>query len=134
MGNPSGSEGPFAVLKNLALTLLATGHTRLALIGNEIEMQKLLALRQLLLTQALMFCLGLGLLLLVALLTLLLWEQRIAVVAGFSLLFLALAAGCYAGLRRLRAEAEPVFAASLAELEEDLRQLKAATRHAQKPD
>ena len=142
MGTSSGG-GPFAALRDIAATLLESGHTRLSLLGNEIEVQKRRALRELLLAQALLFCLMLGVLLGVALLTALFWEQRLLVLGALTVLFLGLAAGLFARLQRVKVEAEPVFAGSLAELQEDLRQLRAASQataapgaagHAQKPD
>ena len=142
MGTSSGG-GPFAALRDIAATLLESGHTRLSLLGNEIEVQKRRALRELLLAQALLFCLMLGVLLGVALLTALFWEQRLLVLGALTVLFLGLAAGLFARLQRMKVEAEPVFAGSLAELQEDLRQLRAASQataapgaagHAQKPD
>ena len=142
MGTSSGG-GPFAALRDIAATLLESGHTRLSLLGNEIEVQKRRALRELLLAQALLFCLMLGVLLGVALLTALFWEQRLLVLGALTVLFLGLAAGLFARLQRMKIEAEPVFAGSLAELQEDLRQLRAVSQataapgaagHAQKPD
>ncbi len=142
MGTSSGG-GPFAALRDIAATLLESGQTRLSLLGNEIEVQKRRALRELLLAQALLFCLMLGVLLGVALLTALFWEQRLLVLGALTVLFLGLAAGLFARLQRMKVEAEPVFAGSLAELREDLRQLRAASQataapgsagHAQKPD
>lgn len=142
MGTSSGG-GPFAALRDIAATLLESGQTRLSLLGNEIEVQKRRALRELLLAQALLFCLMLGVLLGVALLTALFWEQRLLVLEALTVLFLGLAAGLFARLQRMKVEAEPVFAGSLAELQEDLRQLRAASQataapgaagHAQKPD
>jgi uncharacterized membrane protein YqjE len=128
-----GGDGLFAAVKNLAATLVATGRTRLELLGNEVEAEKLRALRLLLITQALMFCLGLGVLLVVVLIVLLLWDQRIAVVGVFTGLFLGLAIFLYAAIRRALQRPGPVFAASLAELQEDLRQLKAASGHGKTP-
>ncbi|MGA7178698.1 MAG: phage holin family protein [Thiobacillaceae bacterium] len=134
MSDQPGGEGVFASLKNLAATLVATGRTRLELLGNEIALEKQRALRLLLLTQALIFCLGLGLLLVVTLIALLMWDQRIAVVTVFAVLFLGLAGLLFAAVRRALHPPEPVFAASLAELQEDLRQLKAASGHAKETD
>lgn len=121
-------------LKNIAATLLESVQTRLTLLVNEIETQKYLALRQFWLVLALLFCLGLGLLLAVALAVLLWWEQRILVLGLFTVLFLGLAGYFYAALRRNSAASTPLFAVSLAELQEDLRQLRQATDHEQKPD
>ena len=65
-----------------------------------------------------------GVLLLVVLITLLFWEQRIAVVAVFTGVFVALAVWFYVALRRSLAAAEPLFTGSLSELQKDLTQLK----------
>lgn len=127
-------EGLFAELKNIPVTLLAMGQTRLELFANEVEAQKLTVLRMLLLAQAMMFCAGVGLLLAVALVALLLWDQRLVVVAVFTAAFLLAAALFYRALMRIVNAPEPAFAATLAELREDMRQLKAATSHARAPD
>lgn len=134
MGGQAGGEGLFASLKNLAATLVAMGHTRLELLGNEIEAEKLRALRILLLMQALVFCVGLGVLLALVLIALLLWDQRVTVVAVFAVIFLGVAGFLYAALRRSLRQPKPVFAATLAELQEDLRQLKAVSGHGSTPD
>ncbi len=114
-------------LKSAAATVLAMAQTRLALLANEIQTQKQHTLQQLSYGLALVFCLGLGVVLAVVLAVLLWWEQRIWVIGGFTLVFLGLAAYFFNALRHTSAKAAPVFAASLAELQEDLRQLKAAS-------
>ncbi|WP_394790482.1 phage holin family protein [Rhodoferax sp.] len=124
--------GPFAALKSIPITLLTMAQTRLQLLGNELLTEKNLALRQLSLVLAMVACAGLGLLLAVVLALSLLWEQRVLVLSLLSVLFLGAAAGCYAALRRTTRSSEGVFASSLAELQEDLRQLKAAAEHGQK--
>jgi uncharacterized membrane protein YqjE len=134
MAGNSGGEGLFAAVKNLAATLVEIGRTRLELIGNEIALEKQRALRLLLLGQALMFCLTLATLMLVALVVLLLWEQRVVALGALAVFFLGLAAVLLAAIRRSLAPPEPVFAASLAELQEDLRQLKAASGHGKPAD
>jgi uncharacterized membrane protein YqjE len=121
-------------LKSIAATLLDSVQTRLALLVNEIQTQKQQAVQQLWRALALLFCLWLGLLLTVALAVLLWWEQRILVLGLFTVLFLAMAGYFYAALRRNSAASAPLFAVSLAELQEDLRQLKKATGHEPKPD
>lgn len=130
----SASGGLMGALKNLAATLLDSVQTRLALLVNEIRAGKHLAVQQFRLGLALLFCLGLGMLLTVALAVLLWWEQRILVLGLFAALFLGLAGYFYAALRRNSAESTPLFAVSLAELQEDLRQLREATGHEPKPD
>ena len=127
-GSATGFTGPLGALKNIAITLLSTLQTRLALLGNEVQMQKRLIAQQLGLGLALVFCLGVGMLLAVALAVQLWWEYRVAVLGVSTALFLALAAYFYAALRRTLTVKDELFSATLAELQEDLRQLKAATR------
>ena len=122
-------SGPFGALKNIAATLLGTLQTRLALLGNEVQIEKRLILQQLALGLALVFCLGVSLLLAVGLAVHVWWEQRVWVLAGATVLFLVLAAYFYIAIRRTFNSSDDIFAASLAELQEDLRQLKAATGH-----
>lgn len=134
MTGSAGSEGIFASIKNLAGTFVAIGRTRLELLGNEVAVEKQRILNLILLSQALMFCLVFGMILLAALVALLFWDQRLLVVAVMAMFFLGLAGFLYAAIRRLLRPSESVFASSLAELEEDLRQLKVASGHEKKPD
>jgi uncharacterized membrane protein YqjE len=127
-------EGLFASIKAVAASLLAMGQTRLELLGNEIEAQKLHALRMLLLGLALMFCAGVGVLLLALLLALLAWEQRLLVVGALAAVFVGAAGLFYRALMRAINTPEPAFSATLAELREDIRNLKAASGHAGTPD
>ncbi|MEO8855783.1 MAG: phage holin family protein [Burkholderiaceae bacterium] len=134
MSNASPRAGIFQALKNIPLTLLSIGQTRLELLANEFEAQKLAALRMLLLAQALMFCITVGVLAVVALLALLMWEQRIVVVGVCAAVFLLAAVWCYRALMQMVHAPAPAFASTLAELREDMRQLRAATSHAATPD
>jgi len=133
-GNAGQSVGLFTALKNVSATLLATGRTRLELLGNEFEEEKLRAIRLLLLAEAMMFCLGVGVLLLVALLAVLFWDNKTAIIGGFAGLFLLLGGVFYNALMRAAQRQEKPFASSLAELEKDLRQLKAAARNESSAD
>lgn len=126
--------GLFAAVRNVGATLLAMGQTRLELLGNEIETQKLLVFRTLLLAQAMVFCVGLSVLLLVLLLVVLAWEQRIWMVGALATLFVLAALGFYRALMRAIQTPEPMFAATLAELQEDIRKLKTTTGHADAAD
>ena len=127
-GSAGGFTGPFGALKNIAVTLLSTLQTRLALLGNEVQVEKRRIAQQLGLGLALAFCLGAGLLLAVALAVQLWWEHRLAILGAATFLFLALAAYFYAALSRTLTAKDELFSATLAELQEDLRQLKVATR------
>jgi uncharacterized membrane protein YqjE len=133
MAETSGGSGPLGALKGIAATLLSTVQTRLALLANEIQTQKHHALLQLGLGLGLVFCLGLGVILAVALAVTVWWEQRLLVLSVCTAVFLGGAGYLYAALRQSLAQSDPIFAASLDELQEDLRQLRAATGHDQKP-
>lgn len=127
-GSASGLTGPLGTLKNIAITLLSMLQTRLALLGNEVQIEKRLVSQQLVLGLGLVFCLGLGVLLAVALAVQLWWDYRVAVLGGSTILFLSLAGYFYVALNRTLASKDDLFSASLAQLQEDLRQLKAQTR------
>jgi uncharacterized membrane protein YqjE len=134
VGQPQNETGAWSAAKAKAVTLLAIGQTRLELLGNELELGRLSAMRQAMLALAMMFCIGLGVVLTIVGLSLLFWEQRLMVVALSGALVWVLALYFYIGLRQGAKTTEPLFSASLAELQEDLRQLKAATRHGRAPD
>ena len=125
----AGGSGLFAALKKTAVTLVGMLQTRLELVSNEIQIEKLRLLRQLALFLAVIFFGGLGLLLAVVLTTLIFWEQRVGVLAVFTALFLGLAGFFYAALRRSTVLSEAVLTTSLSELQKDLAQLKKAAGH-----
>lgn len=127
-------QGAWSAVLAKAGSLLTIGQTRLELLGNEIEVGRITAMRLLMLAQALLFCVALAVVLTVIGLAFLFWEQRLVVVALAGLLFWALAVYFYLALRKGSNKTEPLFAASLAELQEDLRQLKAASKHEPTPD
>ena len=127
--NAGQSAGLFAALKHIVATLLATGRTRFELLSTEFEEEKLRAIRLLLMAQAMVFCLALAVLLLVGLLAVLYWDNKAFVIGGFAGLFLLLGVIFYKALLQATQRSQPAFAASLAELEEDLRQLKSAARN-----
>lgn len=126
-------SGLFAALRRIAITLLATGRTRLELLGTELEEEKIRLVRLVLMAQAMVFCLGVGALLLVGFITALLWESRLAVLGGLSAAFIVLGLLFYAGFKRATQRPEAVFSASIAALQADIRELKTAARHAQPP-
>ncbi len=135
MAHPVRSDGFLASLQNIAVTLTAMLGTRLELLGNEVEVEKLRILRMLVLAQTLMFSAMVAILLTVALLTLWLWELRLGVLGVFAVLFFLCAWLAYRSLKHMATRPESVFAASLGELREDLRRLKAGSaNHATTPD
>ena len=123
---PGAQGGLFAALKNVCAIVLASGKTRLELLANELEDERIRAAHLLVVILALVFCLGAGTLLAALFLTALFWDDRL-VVLGFSAgLFLVLGGTLFVVFKRLTYRPEKMFAASIAELQEDLRQLKAA--------
>ena len=129
MSDSRANSGLFAALKDIAATLLVGGRTRLELLGNEIEEEKLRAMQLILMAQGMVFCFGVGTLLCVALLTALFWDSRLLVLTASAGLFVVCGGVFYAQFKRATHRPEHVFAASIAELQEDLRQLKAAVGH-----
>jgi uncharacterized membrane protein YqjE len=118
----------------MATTLLAMAQTRLELLGNEVEVEKLRLLRMLLLAQAFMFSALVVALLASSFLTLWLWEFRLGVLALCIALFSAAAWSAYRALMEMVRRPESAFTSSLTELQEDLRRLKEASDHATTPD
>lgn len=135
MSNPAngGEGGPtggslLSTVRGLATTLLATARTRVELVGNELETERLRLVHLLVLGISALFCLGLAVLLLVGLALVLYWDSRVAVLAGFGTTFLVAGIGLFMGMKRANGRRQ-AFAATISELEEDLRQLRAATGH-----
>jgi uncharacterized membrane protein YqjE len=111
-------------LRNLAGTLVAVFHTRLELLVTEIEEERVRLLQLLLWGAAALFCLGVGVLLLVILLIALFWDtHRIAVIATLAAVFLAGGAALAAAARNLMQGRPRLFSATLDELARDKDQL-----------
>jgi uncharacterized membrane protein YqjE len=111
-------------LRNLAATFVAVLHTRLELLVTEIEEERVRLLQVLLWAAAALFCLGVGVLLLVILLIALFWEtHRIAVIGILAAVFLAGGFAIAAGTRNLMQGRSRLFSATLDELARDKDQL-----------
>ncbi len=134
MATTGGREGLAASATKLATTVVAMVQTRLELLGNEAEAEKLRLLRMLLLAQAGLFSALLAVLMASAFLTLWLWEFRLGVLALCLALFGICAWLAYRALMRMIEQPASPFATSLSELQEDLRRLKAVSGHATTPD
>lgn len=126
----AGRSGPVAALKRVAETLLTIGQTRLQLFGNEIQIEKQRALQQLVRVLLAVACTCMAVALGIGLLLVLMWDQRVAVLAVLIVLLLGLALWLLHSAKQVAEAHEHPFAASLAELQEDLRQLKAASQDA----
>ena len=124
-----GGGGLFSGLKGLVVNLLATGKTRLELLGNELEEEKLRAVDLAVMALGMVFCLGMFLLLAVVFLAVLYWDNRLVVLGAVVGFFFLLGVYFLSQLKRLMRRPQPMFAASIAELQEDIRQLKAAAGH-----
>jgi len=120
------SSGLMESVKRLASTLASIVSTRLELLANELQEERL-RLTQIILFAALaLFCFGLGVLLLTALIVALFWDDhRFAVLGALIALYFVLGA-ISAMLLRGKAQAESkLFSASLAELDKDRERLRA---------
>ena len=126
MDSAQGSGSAWGAVNRKATTLLEIVHTRLDLLGNELEVARITIVRQFLLAQALLFCVAVGVVLTIISLIILFWEQRLAVACLAAAAVWAAALVVYFQLRGSKQDAAPLFNASLSELQEDLRQLKAA--------
>lgn len=124
------TSGPVGALRRLLMTALSMGQTRLELIGNEIQIEKHRALQQLIRAVVAAFSLCMAMMLGVALVVAVWWEQRAVVLGLLIALFLGVAVALLLSLRKAQAASDHPFAASVAELQEDLRQLKASVQHA----
>lgn len=124
MAAGAGGEGLFAALRNLLAILLASGRTRLELLGTEIaeETQRLLSL--LAMGIAALFLLGLGIVLLIVCTAAAFWEQRVAILGMSALLTLGGGYLFFSRTRRLLQEPSNLFRTSLAELDADIARLK----------
>ncbi|MBA4327254.1 MAG: hypothetical protein C0428_03430 [Polaromonas sp.] len=117
-----------ASLRQLALTALAMGHTRLALAGAELEeeLQRLVGL--LLSLLGLLVFAVMGVLMLTFTVVLAVDAgQRVAVMGGFALAYLGLAGGFVWRLRRMLSDRPPFLQATLAEIARDRDALQAAS-------
>ncbi|EXI74378.1 MAG TPA: phage holin family protein [Candidatus Accumulibacter phosphatis] len=128
------SGGLLAAAKNSAATLLATGRTRLELLGNEFAEEKLRALRLLLLAQVAAFCLIIGTILVLGLVTIFYWEYRVLLLTVLSALFLLAGGATLLVLRRAAHGRRHLFTTSIAELERDIRLLQGAVRSESRAD
>ncbi|RYF38204.1 MAG: phage holin family protein [Comamonadaceae bacterium] len=129
-----GRRGPVTALKHVGISLLSTLQTRLSLVVSEIQIEKQQVIQQLTLGVGLLFCLAIGVLSAIALAVLAWWAQRLWILGACTLLFLGTAAWCFVQLRRVSQQTTPVFAATLAELQQDLQQLKASAQRVGRKD
>ena len=117
--------GLMGSIKQLLSTLTSIASTRLELLANELQEERLRLTQMLLLALFALFCFGIGILLLTAFIVVLFWDDhRLAALGTLSALFLALGT-LMTMLLRSKAQAKSrLFSASLAELTKDREQLE----------
>lgn len=125
---PEANSGLMESLKRLVLTLTSIVSTRLELLANELQEERLRLTQMLLFALVTLFCFGIAVLLLTAFIVVLFWdEHRLAALGTLSVVFFALGA-LTAMLLRSRIQAKSkLFSVSLAELGKDRECL--STRH-----
>jgi uncharacterized membrane protein YqjE len=111
-------------LKSLARNLLALAQTRLEILGNEIEEQRTLLVREALLGLAALFFVGLGIVFAAMFFLILFWDFRLLVAAIFALAFLGAGAIVLTSLRAERTSRPRSFSATVAELAKDRESLQ----------
>lgn len=126
------SSGLIGSLRQLISTLTAIISTRLELLANELQEERLRLTQMLFFSLCTLFLFGIGIVLLVAFIVVLFWdEHRLAVLGGLSLFFLALGILTALMLRNQSLTRSKLFDASLAELVKDREQLNASQNKAE---
>jgi uncharacterized membrane protein YqjE len=133
MSEPIQESGLFASLRRMLATALEIAQVRLALVGTEIEFEKRRILHGLLWGAVALLVLGVGIVLSCGFVILLFWEgYRLAAVGVMALLFLAGGALLIRQARQRLRSPSGMFDASVAELQRDQAELRAASgQHAQ---
>ena len=118
------SIGLLESLKRLAGTLLAICHTRLELLTNEIEEERLRVGQMLFYGSIALLFFGLAIMLLTVFIVVLFWDsQRLLVLGGLATLFFVVGFVAWSAMRRVAREKSKLFSNSLAELANDRDQL-----------
>jgi len=119
------SSGLMESVKRLASTLISIVSTRLELLANELQEERLRLIQMLLYSLFALFCFGMGVMLLTVFIVVLFWDDhRIAVVGGLCVLFFVLGTLMATMLRNKALSHPKLFSASLAELAKDREQLE----------
>ncbi len=112
-------------VKRLTSTLIAIVSTRLELLSNELQEERLRLTQMYFLSLSALFCFGMGVLLLTVFITVLFWDDhRLAVLGGLCVLFFVLGTLMAILLRNKAQSKAKLFSASLAELAKDREQLQ----------
>ena len=122
------STGLMGSLKRLMDTLLSICQTRIALLSNEIEEERLRVGQILLYASGALLCFGLAIMLLTVFIVVLFWDDRLVVLGGLTTLFFVAGFVLWNALRGLVKEKTKLFSTSLAELGHDRDHLTSAPR------
>lgn len=107
-------------VKRLTSTLTSIVSTRLELLANELQEERLRLTQMLLFALFALFCFGIGILLLTVFIVVLFWDDgRLAVLGGLCILFFVLGTLMAMLLRNKAQSKSRLFSASLAELARD---------------
>ncbi|HEU0234540.1 MAG TPA: phage holin family protein [Gallionella sp.] len=118
-------SGLMGSIRQLLSTLTSIASTRLELLANELQEERLRLTQMLIFTLFALFCFGIGILLLTAFIVVLFWDDhRLAVLGAMSALFFALGALMVMLLRSKAQAKSRLFSTSLAELSKDREQLE----------
>ena len=135
MSQQAGGEerraGLFSALKNMIATVIAIGKTRAELLVTELEEEKLRLMSMWSKAIGAAFLLAVGSIMAVFCLALAFWEQRVLVFAIFSVLFIGGGLYLIGSLKRQARQPSKMFRASLAELEQDMAELRRHVRKAE---
>jgi uncharacterized membrane protein YqjE len=118
------STGLLDSLKRLAGTLLAIIQTRLELLANEFEEERLRVRQMLFYGSVALFLFGMATMLLTVLIVVVFWDSyRLQVLGGLTALFFVAGMSVLSALRRMSRERPRLFSSSLAELSDDIERL-----------
>jgi uncharacterized membrane protein YqjE len=124
-GAGSQAGGLLDSVKTLARSLLALGQTRLEILGSELEEQRALFLREVLLAVIAAFFLGLGVVFTALFFVLVVpLEYRPHVIGLFALVFFVACAAVFAALRAVRSDRPRTFSTTIQELGKDRESLQ----------
>lgn len=123
---PEAGTGLVGSIKRLTATLTSIVSTRLELLANELQEERLRLTQMLLFALFALFCFGMTLLLLTVFIVVLFWDDhRLAVLGAMSVIFFVSGLLAALLLRGKAQEKSKLFSASLAELEKDRERLGA---------
>ena len=119
-GPGSRAGGLLDSLKTLARSLLAVGQTRLEILGSELEEQRAILLREVLLAVIATFCLALGVVFTALFFVILFWDtNRLLMLGLFAVVFFVASAVVIVVLRAADRDRPRAFSATIQELGKD---------------